>query len=90
MQTRSDVDAALSQLENARIKLAALRDVYFPKATEIRSRVELAYRRGAASLLEFLDAERTYRAATLAYISSQGNYDVAVYQLEAATGGAIP
>jgi cobalt-zinc-cadmium efflux system outer membrane protein len=89
-QTRADVEAALSQLENARIKLKALREVYVPKATEIRARVELAYRRGAASLLEFLDAERTYRAMTLAYISSQGNYDLAVYQLEAAVGGALP
>jgi cobalt-zinc-cadmium efflux system outer membrane protein len=89
-QTRADVDAALSQLENVRIKLTALRDVYVPKATEIRGRVELAYRRGAASLLEFLDAERTYRAVTLASISSQGNYDLAVYQLEAAIGGPLP
>lgn len=89
-QTRADVDAALSQLESARIKLVALRDVYLPKATEIRSRVELAYRRGAASLLDFLDSERTHRAVTLAWINSQGNYDVAVYQLESATGAPLP
>ena len=89
-QTRSDVDAALSQLEAARIKLVALRDVYLPKATQIRLRVELAYRRGAASLLDFLDAERTYRAATLSWIASQGSYDVAVSQLEAAIGGSLP
>lgn len=89
-QTRADVEAALSQLESARIKLKALREVYVPKATEIRARVELAYRRGAASLLEFLDAERTYRAMTLAYIGSQGTYDAAVYQLEAAVGGPLP
>lgn len=86
MQIRSDVDAALTQLENARIKLVSLRDIYFPKAKEIRARVELAYRRGAANLLDFLDAERTYRAVTLAYINSQGTYDIAVYQLEAAIG----
>jgi cobalt-zinc-cadmium efflux system outer membrane protein len=90
MQIRSDVDTALTQLENARIKLQSLRDIYYPKAKEIRARVELAYRRGAANLLDFLDAERTYRTATLAYINSQGNYDVAVYQLEAAIGGPIP
>jgi cobalt-zinc-cadmium efflux system outer membrane protein len=89
-QTRSDVEAALSQLEAARIKLTALRDVYLPKATQIRLRVELAYRRGAASLLDFLDAERTYRATTLAWIATQGGYDVAVSQLEAAIGGSLP
>jgi outer membrane protein, heavy metal efflux system len=82
----SDVDVALAGLRDAKLKFAALRDNYFPKAKMIRDRTELAYRQGAASLLDFLDAERDYRSMAFAFINSEGNYDAALYQLEAALG----
>ena len=47
---------------------------------------EYAYRRGAASLLDFLDAERSYRATQLAYRQALASYMLAVEQLREATG----
>ena len=43
------------------------------------------YRKGAASLLDFLDAERTYIATNLEYRQDLAAYWDAVYQLEQAT-----
>ena len=40
---------------------------YLKQAQESRDISEYAYKRGAASLLDFLDAERSYRATQLAY-----------------------
>ena len=47
---------------------------------------EYAYRRGAASLLDFLDAERSYRATQLAYRQALASYMLAIEQLREATG----
>lgn len=90
IQATADLDAALLGFANARQKMSLLRDTYVPKAREARSRTELAYKRGAVSLLDFLDAERTYRAASLNYLKSLGDYWTSVYQVEAAVGGRLP
>jgi len=47
---------------------------------------EYAFRRGAASLLDFLDAERTYRATQLAYRQAIAAYLTALEQLREAVG----
>ena len=47
---------------------------------------EYAYKRGAASLLDFLDAERSYRATQLAYRQALASYMLAIEQLREATG----
>ena len=44
------------------------------------------YRKGAASLLEFLDAERTYIATNLEYLTDLTQYWTALFQLEQAVG----
>ncbi len=46
---------------------------------------ELMYQKGAASLLDYLDAERTYTAVNLEYHQDLAAYWTAVYQLEQAT-----
>jgi cobalt-zinc-cadmium efflux system outer membrane protein len=88
-QALSEVDTVYSALLAEREKLVALRDTYLPKAQKARDTVEFAYRRGGASLIDFLDAERTYRETSLEHLRSLGNYWTAVYQLEAAVGGAL-
>jgi cobalt-zinc-cadmium efflux system outer membrane protein len=47
---------------------------------------EYAYKRGAASLLDYLDAERSYRATQFAYRQSLASYLTAVEQLREAVG----
>jgi cobalt-zinc-cadmium efflux system outer membrane protein len=59
---------------------------YVDQAKQSRDISEYAYRRGAASLLDYLDAERTYRANQLAYRQALASYMVAVEQLREAVG----
>src|SRR5215471_13492642 len=81
----TDRQAALTQRERA----VSLRDVYLPKATRARDTVEFAYRRGGQSLLDFLDAQRSYRETALAHLQAVGAYLAALYQLEAHIGGPL-
>ena len=89
IQALSGVDTALSSLRTEADKVKALRDTYLPKARQARDTVEFAYRRGGVNLLDFLDAQRTYRETSIEYLHALGNYQAAVYQLEAAVGGSL-
>jgi outer membrane protein, heavy metal efflux system len=59
---------------------------YLKQAQDSRDITEYAYKKGAASLLDFLDAERSYRATELAYRQVLANYLIAREQLKAAIG----
>src|ERR1035437_7514844 len=59
---------------------------YLKKAQDSRDISEYAYKRGAASLLDFLDAERSYRSVQLAYRQALASYMTAVEQLKEAVG----
>jgi outer membrane protein, heavy metal efflux system len=59
---------------------------YLKEAQDSRDISEYAYKRGAASLLDFLDAERSYRAAQLAYRQALASYMTALEQLREAVG----
>src|ERR1700730_7932295 len=62
------------------------RSGYLDVAQQDRDISEYAYRRGATSLLDFLDAERSYRATQLAYRQSLASYWLALEQLREAVG----
>jgi cobalt-zinc-cadmium efflux system outer membrane protein len=59
---------------------------YLKQAQDSRDISEYAYRRGAASLLDFLDAQRSYRATQLNYRQALASYLIAVEQLKEAVG----
>src|SRR5580704_7777749 len=62
------------------------RSGYLKEAQDSRDISEYAYKRGAASLLDYLDAERSYRATELAYRQALASYLTAVEQLREAVG----
>lgn len=88
-QALAEVDTALAVVTAERAKVKLLRDTYLPKIRQARDTVEFAYRRGGVTLLDFLDAQRTYREKSLDYLRSLGSYNAAIYQLEAAVGGPV-
>jgi len=59
---------------------------YLDVATQSRDISEYAYRRGGLALLDFLDAERSYRATELAYRQTLASYLLALEQLREAVG----
>jgi cobalt-zinc-cadmium efflux system outer membrane protein len=61
-------------------------DKYLDVATQSRDISEYAYRRGGLALLDFLDAERSYRATELGYRQTLASYLLALEQLKEAVG----
>lgn len=59
---------------------------YLKQAKDSRDISEYAYKRGAASLLDYLDAERSYRSTQLAYRLALANYLLSVEQLKQSVG----
>jgi len=62
------------------------RSGYLDQAQQSRDITEYAYRHGAASLLDFLDAERSYRSTQLSYRQALASYLLALEQLREAVG----
>jgi cobalt-zinc-cadmium efflux system outer membrane protein len=59
---------------------------YLDVATQSRDISEYAYRRGGLALLDFLDAERSYRATQIGYRQTLESYLIALEQLREAVG----
>jgi len=79
------VDAYYSLRTNDEI-IQLYRGGYVDYAKQSRDISEYAYKRGAVSLLDYLDSERSYRANQLAYRQALANYMVAVEQMRQAVG----
>ena len=85
-QALTDVRDAFEGLRvNDRI-VQLYRRGYLDVAQKDRDIAEYAYQRGAVSLLDFLDAERNYRATQLAYRQALASYLLALEQLRQAVG----
>jgi cobalt-zinc-cadmium efflux system outer membrane protein len=85
-QVLSDVLTAYEAVRDNDQVVTLYRSGYLDAAKQSRDISEYSYKRGAASLLDFLDAERSYRATELAYRQSLAAYLTAVEQLREAVG----
>jgi cobalt-zinc-cadmium efflux system outer membrane protein len=85
-QVVSDVVDAYAGLRTNDQIIQLYRSGYVDQAQASRDISEYAYKRGAASLLDFLDAERTYRSNQLAYRQALASYMLALEQLREAVG----
>jgi cobalt-zinc-cadmium efflux system outer membrane protein len=90
---QSASDAVMSDVSNAFAAVRSSDEVvqlytsgYLKQAQDSRDISQYAYKRGAASLLDFLDAERSYRAIQLAYRQALASYMTSVEQLKEAVG----
>jgi cobalt-zinc-cadmium efflux system outer membrane protein len=85
-QVLTDVKDAFEGLQEAATIAQLMKSKYLDAAQRSRDISEYAYRRGALALLDFLDAERTYRATQLAYRQAVAAYLAALEQLRQAVG----
>src|SRR5277367_1741785 len=85
-QVLTDVRDAFENLRSNDQIVGLYRSGYLDAAQQSRDISEYAYRHGAASLLDFLDAERSYRSTQLAYRQGLASYLLAVEQIRQATG----
>jgi outer membrane protein, heavy metal efflux system len=88
-QVFGDVDSAYWVMVQSLNLLKPYKNKYLPLATDVRERVTFAYQNGGASLLDFLDAEKSYRDTRLAYLNLIGSYLTAAAQMNMAIGREI-
>ena len=84
-QIVADVESAYSDWLTARQLLERMEGRLLERAQRARDLVDLQYRKGAASLLEYLDAQRTYVSIKGEHIRDLVAYWNAIFQIEAAT-----
>jgi len=82
----TDVRDAYEGLRSSERVVQIYRGGMLEAARRSREISEYAYRRGATALLDFLDAERSYRATELAYRQALAGYVIALEQLRQAVG----
>jgi cobalt-zinc-cadmium efflux system outer membrane protein len=85
-QVLTDVRDAYEGLRANDEIVGLYRSGYLDEAQQSRDIAEYAYKHGAATLLDFLDAERSYRATQLGYRQALASYLVALEQLREAVG----
>ncbi|MHB8541255.1 MAG: TolC family protein [Candidatus Acidiferrales bacterium] len=85
-QVMSDVQVAYETVHTNEQTLKIYQTGYLDEAKQSVDISEYAYKRGAASLLDFLDAERSYRDTELAYRQQLASYMLALEQLREAVG----
>jgi len=85
-QVMSDVQTAYETVHTNEQTLQIYQTGYLDEAKQSVDISEYAYKRGAASLLDFLDAERSYRDTELAYRQQLASYMLALEQLREAVG----
>ena len=88
-QLLSDVDSAYwTLIQNVNL-LKPYKGKYLPLATDVRDRTTFSFQNGGASLLDFLDAEKSYRDTRLAYLNLLGSYLTAAAQMNMAVGKEV-
>jgi len=86
-QVVTDVSSAYATYEGARRMVERMEGGgLLQSARTARDITRLQYEKGAASLTDFLDAQRTYIATNVEYFGDLTNYWTAVFQLEEAVG----
>ena len=90
-QVFSDVDSAYYTMVSSMNLLTpyTAKDGYLETATRIRDTMSFSYQRGQAALVDYLDAQRDYRATEVAYINLVGAYLTAAGQLNMAVGREV-
>jgi cobalt-zinc-cadmium efflux system outer membrane protein len=79
----------LATLDSVVSLLKPYRDRYIPESVEIRDKINFAFTNGGASLLDFLDAQRSFRDTQVAYLNLVGNYYMSANQLNLAVGQEV-
>jgi len=88
-QVVAEVETAFGGYQSSRRLVERMEGRLLDRARRTRDLVALQYQKGAASLLEYLDAQRTYIATNLEYLQDLTGYWGAVFQLEAAVASDL-
>ena len=85
-QVLTDVRNAYEGVLSSEEVIELYNNGYLQQAKQSRQMAESSYQRGAASMMDFLDAERSYRSTELGYRQALAAYMNALEQLRQAVG----
>jgi len=88
-QVFNDVDSAYATVNSAVILLRPYREQYLEEASSVRDTIAFSYQHGAASLLDFLNAQADYRSVQVNYLNLVASYLNATNQLNLAAGREV-
>ena len=86
---QTEVRNAWVQYSTSRELLESIEHDLLAQARDVRDTMEYSYRRGEASLVEFLDAERAFNDARQSYTGARADYARSLYALAAISGKAV-
>jgi cobalt-zinc-cadmium efflux system outer membrane protein len=85
-QVVSDIEKAYSSFDTARRQVERMQSRILDRARVARDILDRQYKAGSVTLIDFLDAQRTYLAANIEYLTDLTAYWTAVLGLEQAAG----
>jgi cobalt-zinc-cadmium efflux system outer membrane protein len=88
-QVFNDVDSAYATVNSAVILLKPYKEQYLAEASDVRDTISFSYQHGAASLLDFLNAQADYRSVQANYLNLVASYLNAASQLNLAVGREV-
>jgi cobalt-zinc-cadmium efflux system outer membrane protein len=88
-QVVSDVETAYAAFAASKVLVERMEGAELSSARTARDITERQFKGGTATLMDFLDAQRTYIATNLEYLQDLTSYWTAVFQLEPAIGGRL-
>jgi cobalt-zinc-cadmium efflux system outer membrane protein len=88
-QVFGDVDSAYATLVSTVTLLRPYKGKYLEIAARVRDTIAFSYQHGQAALIDYLDAQRDYRAVQVTYLNLVGSYLAAASQLNLAVGREV-
>lgn len=88
-QVFSDVDSSYATVTSTVTLLQPYKDRYLKQALRVRDTIAFSYEHGAASLLDFLNAQADYRSVQVNYLNLIASYLDAANQLNLAVGREV-
>lgn len=86
---RNEVRNAWVQYTTSRGLLESIEHDLLDQAREVRTTMEYSYRRGEASLVEFLDAQRAFNDARQSANDARADFARSLYTIDAISGKAV-
>ena len=88
-QVFNDVDSAYATVSSTVALLKPYKDQYLEEASSVRETISFSYQHGAASLLDFLNAQADYRSVQVNYLNLVAAYMNATNQLNLSVGREV-
>jgi cobalt-zinc-cadmium efflux system outer membrane protein len=86
---RNEVKMAYKQYSTANALLETIEKDMLAQARDVRQITEYSYKRGEATLIEFLDAQRSFNETMQGYNEARAEYARSLYVIDSISGKAV-